>query len=874
MKQLWLIIFLSMMCFSACVEELNMKNVSSVEKNLFTATFEDGVCPDSRTAMTRERDVVWSKGDQLAIFMGSATSNKYQVTDDSAGSREGKFDYVGADADFTTGDAFDGNVAFYPHSTGMSVESSGKEYVISGVEIPQVQTYVAGTFTSGAFPVAAVTESLNDYELKFKNVCGVLKLSLVGMNAVRSITVSGKAGQPLSGEAVVRVGTDRTPLITMDEEASYGSVILYCDEPVQLDPVNETSFLIVLPPVTFADGFNVEVKYSGGAVHKIESNKSNVISRSRILAMPVVELPYLEDGGDLLLDMQFNADGSAQDYSSYERTVQTFRSPMMFNYYNESYGGYMAHFGNESGASVTSGFYKIDYSTDADMKASLADGFSVEVLFKLNELPTSNVYSSLLSSVQGSGFGLCLYKETHEIRFEIKTSDETAKTTLHSGYVPAPGEYCHVVATWDKDVAKIYVNGEYLAEASAKGDLLLPTEDYQWIGIGADPAGKEKAATAFCGDIAVARVYDSVLSSNLATKLYKSYKSVSVAGEGLLYNIQSTLAPGCSYYIYEDTSVSSEAEIEKVMVADGTGIYECQTKVVSDTNYGNHMVVTLPDNVSGSDCGIHIFAGGAVKSVGPMTLGASPMAKVPGVFAHRCNGSGTYQENSLKGLEATQKREKDGITGAEFDVWLTTDGKVVVYHDSTIKYGFSSWGWTETLTLEKSTYSELKKAFDFERMTLNTLDEFLDQGLKAPNVILNFEIKEHSTDALNIACAEAVATRLISRDMVSQCRVMSYSTVALNRLKELVPTLKIDLLTKSPNVSTTVSAGYAGISAQMDRITSTIVNDAHASGLQITSFTPSTESQMMRLINLGVDFVTVNNVDMALKLVNRPYISE
>ena len=604
MKQVWLIIVLFMMCFSACVEELDVKNVSSAGKNLFSATFEEGVCADTRTAMTQERDIVWSKGDQLAIFMGGATSNKYQVNDDAAGLREGMFDYVGEDADFVIGEAFDGNIAYYPYSADMSVESSGKEYVISGVKIPHVQTYIAGSFAQGAFPVAAVTGSLNDHELKFKNVCGVMKLNLVGKNAVRSITVSGKAGQPLSGEATVRVGTDRAPLITMDGEASYSSVTLSCAEPVQLDPVNETSFLIVLPPVTFADGFNVEVKYSGGAVHKIESNKSNVISRSRILVMPVVELPYMNDDGSMLLDMQFNADGSAQDCSSYERTVQTFRSPMMFNYYNESYGGYMAHFGNESGANVTSGFYKIDYSTDADMKASLADGFSVEVLFKLNELPTSNVYSSLLSSVQGSGFGLCLYKETHEIRFEIKTSDETAKTTLHSGYVPAPGEYCHVVATWDKDVAKIYVNGEYLAEASAKGDIILPAENYQWIGIGADPAGKENAATAFCGDIAVARVYDSVLSSDLATKLYKSYKSVPVAGEGLLYNSQSTLAPGCSYYIYEDTSVSQETEIEKVMVADGAGIYECQTKVVSDTNYGNHMVVTIPDNISGPDCGL------------------------------------------------------------------------------------------------------------------------------------------------------------------------------------------------------------------------------------------------------------------------------
>ena len=126
------------------------------------------------------------------------------------------------------------------------------------------------------------------------------------------------------------------------------------------------------------------------------------------------------------------------------------------------------------------------------------------------------------------------------------------------------------------------------------------------------------------------------------------------------------------------------------------------------------------------------------------------------------------------------------------------------------------------------------------------------------------------------ACAQAVAERLNAHDIVSQCRVMSYSKEALDKLKELVPALKVDFLTKEPTTDVPVAAGagFSGIECKWTYLTPAIVHDIHNKGMELISYTPATEADMMSVINLNVDYMTVEEVDMALKLVRRPYVSE
>jgi len=864
MRRLFKLSVVALILSSACMKEQEYAVSRDTAAPVFSATFEECVEAGSKTAMTPDRRVVWSAGDQVSIFMGNAAANQYQVDDKSAGSSTGNFEYAGSDADWKDGSSPACNIAYYPYAQQLAVQEGDGCCEISGIILPQEQTYVEGSFGQGTFPMVAMTDALDDYDLNFRNVCGAIRIRMTGSNTVKSLRITGKNNERLSGNATLNVSRDKDPELVMSEDAAGSAVTLSCPGGVALDPVTPTDFFIVLPPVVFTKGFIVEATYAGGAVHRFETDKSNTVFRSKILSMPPVELPYMDDDKAYLLNLDFNADGTVTDRSMLNHNVQTFASARMFNYYNEGLEDYACHFGSVPGLTITSGYHKIDYKNNAAMKTGLGDGFSAEVLFKCNELPQYTAYSSLLSSIQGPGFGICLLNTTHEIRFEIQTDGESAKKKLHTGIVPEPGKYYHVVAVWDGTTAKVYVNGELAVEDSAKGNLTLPASEFQWIGVGADSDGA-KAATPFNGDIAVAKIHDAVLSAEEVTSLYTPVSDAPVISQNLYYRNECTLAPGCSYYIYNSGELAGN---ETVILTDGTKTTQCSWSSVSD----GVQKVTIPSGLTGSECALHIKRGDSYRTLGLMNVGTTPYAKVPGVFAHRCKGSGSYQENTVAGLTATQGREKDGITGAEFDVWITSDGEVVVYHNSSFTYGYVALGWTTTLVLEESKYSDLKSGFKSESMTLNTLDEFFTQGLKAPNVILNFEIKEHSTDERNIACAEAVAAKLKAHDIVSQCRVMSYSEVALKRLQELVPDLKIDFLDKTPDVAYTVTAGYEGISTNQEYITPILVKNAHNAGLEITGFTPSTEAEVMNLINQNVDYITVNLVDMALGVVTRPYV--
>ena len=865
----------TLLCVFACRKEMEGPVGSFAGVPSFEASFEEDVESQTKTALTSSKTVVWSKGDQVAIFMGDTRPNLYQVNDGAAGSVTGTFDYAGADDSFYSGETPDCNVAFYPYASALRCAyEEGTGYVISGLKLAGEQTYAPGGFAQGAFPMAALTSSLTDYQLKFRNVLGILKLSLTGSNAVRSLTLTGKNGEKLSGSAQVVLDHDNTPVVRMADDAS-ASVTLVCPDGVQLDPEKPVDFHIVLPPVSFTKGFTVEVQYAGGVVHRIETDKVNTVRRSVVLAMPEVELPYLEDDSvPMLLDLDFLQDGTVRDLSDLENAVQTFSSPMMFTYYNEGLKDYVCHFNNELDTKPTTGYHKIDYKDKELMKAGLADGFSIELLFKCNDLPAETVYCSLLSSVNGPGFGVCLLNSTHEIRFEIKTSGESSKHTLHSGVVPVPGQYYHVVAVWDGAEAMLYVDGVLTKSVDATGSLTLPDTANQWIGIGADANGAT-AATPFNGDIAVAKIHNAALNASEVKALCTSIENAGSISVTPACRTTCTLAPGASYYIYELAEGEFSSGFDIVAVSQNGTSYPCETSYVESEAYGNHLKTILPSGIEASECMLYLKRGDAVKSLVRLPVGAKASATVPGVFAHRCNGSGDYQENTVAGLTATQGREKDGITGAEFDVWVTTDGEVVAYHNNSLTYKYL--GLIEkTLVIEDSSYSDLQTGFDWSGKTLNTLDEFFTQGKKAPNVILNFEIKDHSTVEKNIACAQAVAERLTSHDIVSQCRVMSYSKEALDKLKELVPALKVDFLTKEPTTDVPVAAGagFSGIECKWTNLTPAIVDDIHNKGMELISYTPATEADMMSVINLNVDYVTVEEVDMALKLVRRPYVSE
>lgn len=270
---------------------------------VFTATMEeytaDAAGVETKTSLDSYGNVLWKQGDQVSIFVGSTINERYQVTDASDGRTSASM-YQVTSPGFVAGGEITNNVAFYPYAatTGIAKRGGGT-YLISDVTLPATQNYAQASFGNGAFPMTAVTNSKSDYNLKFKNVLGGLKLQLKGTASITLISITGNNNEKLCGAAEVTVSSTAAPAISLTD-ATAKTVTLDCGDGVQLNVEIATAFIIALPPMTMSSGFTVTVADSQNKQMEIKTTRSQTITRSDLLSMPVVT--YEGTGSDPVSD--------------------------------------------------------------------------------------------------------------------------------------------------------------------------------------------------------------------------------------------------------------------------------------------------------------------------------------------------------------------------------------------------------------------------------------------------------------------------------------------------------------------------------------------------------------------------------------------
>ena len=285
MKKMFAMAFVAVVGFAGCQQELIDPDAVENDALKVYATIEDA--DDTKTSLN-DREVYWTSGDRIAVFMKNTLRKRFEVSSESVGTKEGTFLY---DSDYiATGKnvVISNNVAYYPFGE-VTCAVSGSTYTLSNVTLPSTQNYTPSSFCQGAFPMVSVTADADDLDFAFRNLCGVLSLQLKGSGTIKSITVKGNSGELLSGKATVSASYGKNPEISLLSGGDK-TVILDCGEAgVALQNDTSTSFYIVLPPVTFDKGFTVTVTDASGATKEYSTAKKNAILRSGILRMPEKE---------------------------------------------------------------------------------------------------------------------------------------------------------------------------------------------------------------------------------------------------------------------------------------------------------------------------------------------------------------------------------------------------------------------------------------------------------------------------------------------------------------------------------------------------------------------------------------------------------
>ncbi len=248
----------------------------------------------------------------------------------------------------------------------------------------------------------------------------------------------------------------------------------------------------------------------------------------------------------------------------------------------------------------------------------------------------------------------------------------------------------------------------------------------------------------------------------------------------------------------------------------------------------------------------------AGKSDDPAGPGDDPAASTKkfNIIAHRgyhSDGS-TAPENSIAGLAAAQTL---GVYGSEFDVWITTDGKLVVYHD---KY------YTGTSRIDEATFATVNAAIKLSNgESLPTLEDFITQGLKKPEVKLILEVKNHNNvDERNTACVNAIIKTV--RDMKAEhmMEYISYKMDVCLQLRAAFPDAPVYYIAeKEQHLKTpqeAKAAGNIGLDYSYDMYVAhpEWVKEAQDLGLKVNVWTIKDEATFQNCLKMGFDFLTTD----------------
>ena len=296
-------------------------------------------------------------------------------------------------------------------------------------------------------------------------------------------------------------------------------------------------------------------------------------------------------------------------------------------------------------------------------------------------------------------------------------------------------------------------------------------------------------------------------------------------------------------------------------------------------------------------------------------------AKKIDIIGHR-GAAGLAPENTLSAIKRACEL---GVAAVELDVHLAADGEIVVHHDFYLKPEIArtpqgDWLSRPGLLVKELTLAELK-TFDVGRLKPGTRysrrypEQQPVDGEPIPTlgeviVLLNskcdpatqlwIEIKTNPekpnlTPALEIV-ADAVVQLLRKQDYVGRVRILSFdwrSLVHIQKLEPEIPTVYLSLEGRSLN---NIKSGQPGASpwlAGLDiddfsgsipqavnaaggrywapyykHLTHDLLIEAQALGIQVFVWTPDKRSDMVRLIEMGVDGIITNRPDILRSIVS------
>ena len=261
----------------------------------------------------------------------------------------------------------------------------------------------------------------------------------------------------------------------------------------------------------------------------------------------------------------------------------------------------------------------------------------------------------------------------------------------------------------------------------------------------------------------------------------------------------------------------------------------------------------------------------------------------PRIAAHR-GGAALWPENSLAAFAGALAL---GVDLLEFDVHQSADGEVVVIHDATLERTTEGTGPVcaqPAAALRRLRLRDRAGALTDERVPL--LDDVLALAARAGAELL-LEVKgpafsvrygrdiagqlEVVAGPLYEGLEERVLAHLRASGMTDRTNVMAFNPAVIAGVRSLAPSQRTTLLVGRNHVESAAARptetvewaerlGVTDLGPGHTLVDAEVATAARARGLGLIVWTPNDENEMRRQAALGVDVITTDRPDLALRL--------
>jgi glycerophosphoryl diester phosphodiesterase len=229
------------------------------------------------------------------------------------------------------------------------------------------------------------------------------------------------------------------------------------------------------------------------------------------------------------------------------------------------------------------------------------------------------------------------------------------------------------------------------------------------------------------------------------------------------------------------------------------------------------------------------------------------------VIAHR--GAWKNHDASQNSLKSLKKAIEIGCEGSEFDVWLSSDNKVILSHDPEI-------GGKK---VEETTADELFKIELKDGDKLPSLEEYIKCIKEQNKTRLILEVKASQKGKERCEAVADSAVRIVHRmNAQAWTDYITFSFDAAKRIRELDPTAKILYLEADKTLEELKAERISGIDYHYSNFIkdTDLAKKAKSIGLLTNAWTVNKAEDMQTMLDQDIDYITTDEPEILLEILD------